>query len=291
MTSREILNQKFEHFCDHDGETIASEFLKNGFTSQKTGNLKLLEGIRSHIVHLLRLYLANRKLNVPSEISDESLLNSLHCYVDDRFEINDLRMFLYNEINRSSSVRISIANCVKNALFKIVGSELSIQTSVNLSIMMPNDSTSNIQLHVDNHSGESLYEIVIWMPLTAVYESKSLCIIPVEGFRDAVSEFETSFRKGGVDYFIDKYQEKLVWPALEYGEYLLFTPSLFHGSVVNRTNETRWSVNLRFKSLLSPDGLEPKATGSFFEPLSVAPATILALDLPDLPGLTRFVHE
>ena len=46
------------------------------------------------------------------------------------------------------------------------------QKQINLSIMMPKDTSSNISLHVDTHSGESPFQVVMWLPLTDVYGTR-----------------------------------------------------------------------------------------------------------------------
>ncbi len=72
----------------------------------------------------------------------------------------------------------------------------------------------------------------------------------------------------------DLYQdikEDLEWIEIKYGEVLLFNQNLPHGNRVNTENETRWSMNCRFKSVFSPYG--DKKLGEFFEPVTLRPAS------------------
>jgi len=72
------------------------------------------------------------------------------------------------------------------------------------------------------------------------------------------------------------------WIDINYGEVMAFNQSLPHGNRVNQENETRWSMNCRFKSLFSPYG--DKKIGEFFEPITTKPASITGFNYqhPDL---------
>jgi len=57
---------------------------------------------------------------------------------------------------------------------------------------------------------------------------------------------------------------------------LLFNQSLPHGNRVNLENETRWSMNCRFKSIFSPYG--DKKLGEFFQPITLKKVSELAMN-------------
>ena len=54
-----------------------------------------------------------------------------------------------------------------------------------------------------------------------------------------------------------------------------------HGNRINREPQSRWSMNCRFKSVFSP--YKDKKLGEFFEPITLRPATQIALDY-QIPG-------
>ena len=54
------------------------------------------------------------------------------------------------------------------------------QNKVNLSIQYPNDSSSLLETHADTWSGDSPYEVVVWLPLVDCYKTKSMYILPPE---------------------------------------------------------------------------------------------------------------
>ena len=52
-----------------------------------------------------------------------------------------------------------------------------------------------------------------------------------------------------------------------------------HGNKINRTKETRWSFNCRFKSLMSP--YDKKDIAETFLPIILRPATKYGLEYED----------
>ncbi len=46
------------------------------------------------------------------------------------------------------------------------------QLRVNLSIQMPEDESSLLPVHADTWSGDSPYEVVVWLPLVDCYDTK-----------------------------------------------------------------------------------------------------------------------
>ena len=77
------------------------------------------------------------------------------------------------------------------------------------------------------------------------------------------------------------FKRDLNFVKINYGSYLLFNQNLPHGNLINRTNETRVSLNCRFKGLFTP--YMQKDLGSFFSPLKLRAATKLGLEYK-LPG-------
>ena len=70
-----------------------------------------------------------------------------------------------------------------------------------------------------------------------------------------------------------KVENDVEWININFGEVLIFNQSLPHGNVVNEENETRWSMNCRFKSLFSPYG--DKRVGEFFLPITTRATTLI----------------
>ena len=62
---------------------------------------------------------------------------------------------------------------------------------------------------------------------------------------------------------------------------MIFNQNLPHGNRVNDEDETRWSMNCRFKSVFSP--YADKKLGEFFEPITLRAASQVGMDY-ELPG-------
>ena len=48
------------------------------------------------------------------------------------------------------------------------GNELAVQKKINLSIQLPDDNSSLLPIHTDVWSGNSPFELVLWIPLVSV---------------------------------------------------------------------------------------------------------------------------
>jgi sporadic carbohydrate cluster 2OG-Fe(II) oxygenase len=70
-------------------------------------------------------------------------------------------------------------------------------------------------------------------------------------------------------------KKDIKWIKINYGQVLIFNQSLPHGNRVNKENETRWSLNCRFKSTFTPYG--DKKLGEFFEPITLRSISELGL--------------
>ena len=85
-----------------------------------------------------------------------------------------------------------------------------------------------------------------------------------------------SFEVEGLEALRLKYWSKVKFLKVEASDVVLFSGTLFHGNVVNETNDTRISINCRFKNLFSPSGNTKSAdrgVGIFYKLLSESVAT------------------
>ena len=146
---------------------------------------------------------------------------------------------------------------------------------------MPYDESSTLGLHTDALSGQSVFEIVLWVPLTNSYESNSMYIYPKD-ISYAMLTKMPSFEHGGMEELFESFKDSANFLTLDYGSALIFSPTMFHGNVVNRTNETRISINCRFKNLFSPESDSgERRLGSFYRVLEVSEVTRLGLSYRD----------
>jgi sporadic carbohydrate cluster 2OG-Fe(II) oxygenase len=65
---------------------------------------------------------------------------------------------------------------------------------------------------------------------------------------------------------------------------LVFNQALPHGNRINMENETRWSMNCRFKGIFTP--YNDKKIGEFFEPITLRPASECGINY-SLPVISK----
>ena len=58
---------------------------------------------------------------------------------------------------------------------------------------------------------------------------------------------------------------------VKYGQVVIFDQSLPHGNRINKENETRWTMNCRFKSIFTP--YADKKIGEYYEPITLKAAS------------------
>jgi sporadic carbohydrate cluster 2OG-Fe(II) oxygenase len=163
-------------------------------------------------------------------------------------------------MNSYSELRNLYYLMCKNILNAVVGNELAMQSRINLSIQLPEDDSSLLQVHSDTWSGDSPYEVVVWLPLVDCYDTKSMYILPQKYLNEINHFFDWQWGKDSEDLF-KSIEGKVKYLEVKYGNVLIFNQSLPHGNRVNRESETGWTLNCRFKSLFSPYG--DKKIGEF----------------------------
>jgi len=199
--------------------------------------------------------------------------NNLHKYVEIK-DLNKIRLKLIQTMNKDLAFRNHFFNLAKDTLSNMVGNELAMQNNINLSIQFPNDVSSLLPLHADTWSGDSPFESVLWLPLVNCYKTKSMFILGQEKYTSFTKAFKNKKIKS-VSHLYKTLKKDLRFIKINHGNFLLFNQSLPHGNVVNKTKETRISINCRFKGLFTP--YARKKLGSFFSPLTVMPASQIGL--------------
>ena len=166
-------------------------------------------------------------------------------------------------------------------MFDIVGNELAMQNKVNLSIQMPNDNSSLLDMHSDVYGGESPFQVVQWLPLVNVSKSQSMFILPKEKTRKVAAEFKTL---SNMQELFESVKNDLVWLDIPYGNVLIFDSSCLHGNIINSEKNSRWSLNSRFKGLFTPYTSAEKKLGSFYLPITTKAASKIGLNYEQPQG-------
>ena len=248
-------------------------FLKKGVIIQKVESAKSLtyinDLIKKKIIKILKLKISTKKLN----------LNRLHLFLGEK-NLNRTRLELIDTINRDKNFKKNYFLIAEKMLENIIGNELAMQNNINLSIQLPGDESSLLPIHSDTWSGDSPFESVLWLPLVNCYKTKSMFILNSNKMKKFNMAFVDKKIKSVSDLY-KKFKKDLNFININYGNYLLFNQNLPHGNLVNRTNETRVSLNCRYKGLFTP--YKQKELGSFFSPLKIRASTKIGLEY-NLPG-------
>jgi sporadic carbohydrate cluster 2OG-Fe(II) oxygenase len=253
-------------------EALGRRFIDDGYVVAPADDRAALDRIRAGVAAL-----AAKHLGVPEPKDPGTFLDGIHETVDDA-RLNALRLAVIQGINLDSSFRPAYFALARNTIEAVVGNELCMQRRVNLSIQLPNDESSLLPLHTDVWSGDSPFEVVLWVPLVDVYRTKSMYLVP-PGLNETVRHRMATARDP--DTLFQSIESDVIWIDARYGNVLLFNQNLAHGNRVNREPATRWSMNCRFKSVLSP--YADKKLGEFFEPITLRAATRIGM-LQTLPG-------
>jgi len=261
-------------FYDAEEQYLAERFINNGFVKSNVFNPLLLDKVRDLIVGLAAEHLGHVTIR-----NSADFLNNIHTLISPH-ELNELRLAVNKKMNQEKWLRPVYYQLASNALSMIVGNELAMQMRINLSIQLPGDESISRLVHADAWSGDSPYEVAVWLPLVDCYRTKSLYLLPPESSLNPQRYFNEFAGKSADDIF-KRIEKEIQWMEVNYGEFLLFNQNLLHGDHVNKEGKTRWSLDCRFKSVFSP--YADKRLGEFFEPITLRAATRVGMNC-QLPG-------
>ena len=247
---------------------VEGDFLATGYVIRDVEDQNALEHIRALIVDTCRAHLAD-----PPAPDLQDYLDNIGTKVEvDR--LNSLRIHVLSGMRNAPWFRPAYYSLARDMLAALVGNELAMQKNVNLSIQLPGDESSLLPTHADVLNGDSPFEVVLWVPLVDCRATKSMYILSPERNTEILTRLGDFSHNSSEDLF-HAVKDDVTWLTVPYGRYIIFSQNLLHGNRVNEEAQTRWSMNCRFKSLLSP--YADKKFGEFFEPITMRPATRLGL--------------
>jgi len=171
---------------------------------------------------------------------------------------------------------------------KFIGNDLFVQKNPYLRMTRPLKPQDNIGYHRDTFYGGSPYELSVLVPFVELNEKNSLSVMNGSHTlseklfpTDRIENPDKSVVKGSQKHQMGfLYAPKLMDPAvrekmkpipLKLGQVLIFSLSTVHGSIVNESNRTRWSSDMRVLNALAPVDLS--ARPEYYEPLCFSPVT------------------
>ena len=259
----------FEKYKDQLSSN-AKQLLNDGYFTFRIKDINKLEYFKD---------LFSSYLNDICNLNPTSL-DELHdiLSIDD---LNDVRYGFFKHINNNiQNIVLKYLDLAKEPMIDVVGSELAANRTLNFSIQLPNDDTSLLPIHSDVFSGESAFQINLWVPLVDVFDTNSMFIFNPK-FSKSVLQNIKKFEEKGIDHLLNENKKEYKFIDLKYGEALIFTPTCLHGNVINNTNKTRISFNCRYKNIFSPyneSEENEKKIGSFYEPINLKVASIIGFE-------------
>lgn len=262
-----------DFFCTEE-RALSERFLADGYLITAAEDRTALDAIRGLIVGI-----ACKWLECPQPEDDGAFLETVGERIAPE-RLNDFRLAVIAGMNAASWLRPAYFAVARRTIAAVVGNELCMQRRINLSIQVPNDTSSVLPVHADVWSGDSPFEVVLWIPLVNVRRTKCMFLLPPAPTATLHERFPEIAGKSAEEIF-RLTEPDMRWMEMDYGQCLLFNQNLPHGNRVNREPETRWSMNCRFKGVFTP--YADKKLGEFFEPITLRAASRIGMDY-ELPG-------
>jgi sporadic carbohydrate cluster 2OG-Fe(II) oxygenase len=208
------------------------------------------------------------KKSDPLELLHENISSS---------HVNEFRLKAFAHLNSIKWVQM-LGEVLLSDVSKLLGPDLLIQKRINLSVQMPHDPSSVLPGHSDCNSGDSPYQLNLWVPLTAAYSTNSMFVL------DQARTVEY-YSKVVCNELYDPEILETDFVRVSAGEALIFPPTLYHGNVLNTTSVTRVSLNVRCKSIFSPGSLTKsldREVGAYYQVWARSPHTQWASHVMEL---------
>lgn len=245
-----------------------NNLFKNGWTILDSENLECLNKLKIEILKKVKKIFSIKHKN------PDYVLNNFHKIVKNlgEVELNDKKVKLIKSISKSEKLAELIFKSLENSLTNLLGKDLLVQKTINIVIQQPNDNNPTFP-HRDAPPN-SFYEIVLWIPLVDCDTTKSMYLIDLKDTKNSLAQLNKKDAKW--NKFINNFKNKKKFPKIKFGQILIFLPYVFHGSEKNKTNETRFSLNIRFKNLFTPSG--KKFPLHFFRIFKISKFTDMAIE-------------
>ena len=262
-------------FFSPEEQAFNAEFLRKGYAIVPLAEKPRIDAVRERM-HARALELLG--LKGAKRPSLEEFFDHTEKFVAPE-KLNAFRLGMIEHLNADKLLRPALFHAARRHIEWVVGNEIAMQRTINLSIQMPDDDSSILPLHSDVWSGNSPYEIVLWTPLVDCWKTKSMYILERPESEKTFREF-ARYKSFDAEKLYQSIKPKLVWLEVPYGHAVLFTHSLLHGNRLNEETTTRWTFNVRLKSVLTPYGV--KELGESFLPITIRPATRIGFEAVSL---------
>lgn len=262
---------KLDNFLENEEKKTGDEFLDKGYIifPLETKGGSIVDKIREDIFRFSQDY-----LKLPANTTADDFFNHTEKFV--KFDqVNDLKLKLMSLTSQDGKFHAELYHSAKKYLDMIVGNEVCMQRSLNMSIQLPKDESALLPLHTDVWSGNSPYEVVLWLPLVDCFKTKSMYVLPLKDSREVFENF-SKYEHMDAEILYKTLESKMVFLEVPKNHAVIFSHTILHGNRLNTESETRWTYNIRFKSVFSPFGT--KGLGESFIPVNLKAVTRLGYD-------------
>lgn len=253
---------------DREIKSFISSLDKQGFAICDIEHLQGIELIKKDLsIWLKERYAINNS-------NPDYILNNIHLLAGllNESEANDLTLEAIKYLSVKYTFDEFIYDSCPSFFLALFGCDIHSQKHNNLVVQHPS-SSRNSELHIDAPP-TSQFEVVCWLPLVDCYGSKTFYLVPIKRSIALMKQYHE-----GKYPTWEKFKSACLVDAqkvdVSYGQVLFFSSCQLHGSEKNETNETRWCLNARFKSLFAPCGSHDPLV--FYRALKVGPLTKIAL--------------
>jgi sporadic carbohydrate cluster 2OG-Fe(II) oxygenase len=241
-------------------------FRRRGFDIFEADDRAALEALRHDIF-------ARARDIVGGDGNDpEAFFNGFHKRGLSGGDLNAFRMKLVSACTQALKVNRSVFTAFEKTLRALVGTDVAAQKVVNIVVQQPGDA-DQVMTHRDAPAN-SHFEVITWLPLVDVYDTKSMFISDLETSATAIAALKNG---GTYETFCQIVESTAIDLKVPFGSACLFAAGIAHGARTNTTDETRWALNIRYKNLFSPYG--DKGLLEFFDILELSPLSNVAFEL------------
>jgi len=212
----------------------------------------------------------------------EATLENYHHFIKD----DDHQTKVHYELSQAfweSKLHIEVFK--KNSPFfkKLAGLDLDVQVKPHFRLARPDKPQDNIGFHRDIEYGATAYEISCSFALTDLVTENALQIVPqshtlLNPKLNSVKNDEVA--KGSIKHQLgvpykfqlladESFKSNLIPIPMKIGDVLCFNLALIHGQEINRSQNTRWTIDARIKNSFVKSG----ARDDYYRNLFQSPAT------------------
>lgn len=238
-----------------------------GWEIFRSSNMKYLNLLRKKIYYEIKKEFNLKEKNIAKGLNN---FHELSKNINDA-DLNQKKMNVIHKISTDHQLVEFIYKSFYKQIDLFLGNDLLVQNFLNLTIQKPNDKNPTIP-HRDAPPN-SFFEIVLWIPLVDCKNTKSMYVVDILNTKKSLAQLDKEPENWSK--FLNQFKNKKKFPKVKFGEALFFLPFLYHGSDHNKTKETRFSLNIRFKALFSPSGR--KFPLHFFRLFKISKLTSLGL--------------